>query len=55
MGGRILFQRLETHDGFDPDLAHARPTAGGSRFQSVGLHPPPLGEPKWTEMFSTEH
>ena len=45
VGGGILLQRLETHDGFDADLAQTQPTAGRSRLQSAGLHPPPLGEP----------
>ena len=54
VGGGIVFQRLETDDGFDVDLSQTESTAGRSRLQSAGLHPPPLGEAEWIEMFSTE-
>ena len=54
VGGGILFQRLETDDGFDVDLPQTESTAGRSRLQSAGLHPPPLGEPMESQMFSTE-
>jgi len=50
-----FFSGLKRHDGFDTDLAQARSTAGRSRLQGLGLHPPPLGEAEWAEMFSTEH
>jgi hypothetical protein len=54
VGGGILFQRLETHDGFDHDLAQAQPTPRRSRLQGLGLHPPPLGETLHSDMISTE-
>src|SRR5882724_11006797 len=54
LGGGIVLQRLETDDGFDTNLTQTKPTAGRSRFQSAGLHPPPLGEHTQPTMFSTE-
>ena len=54
LGGGILFQRAETDDGFDPDLPQTEPTAGRSRLQGAGLHPPALAEPMQSWMFSTE-
>jgi MASE1 len=38
----------------DPDLPQTKPTTGRSRLQSAGLHPPPLGIPMLSKMFSTE-
>jgi len=54
VGGGIVFQRLETDDGFDADLPQTGSTAGRSRLQGAGLHPPPLGEPMRSWMLSTE-
>ena len=54
MGGGILFQRFETDDGFDTDLTHTEPTAGRSRLQGAGLHPPALADPLQSRMVSTE-
>ena len=34
--GGIVFQRVETDEGFNADLAQAELTAGRSRLQSVG-------------------
>ena len=50
----IVFQRAETDDGFDAGLTQTEPTAGGSRLQGAGLHPPALAEPMQLRMFSTE-
>src|ERR1017187_2497945 len=54
LGGRVVLQRPETHDGFDAQFPQTQSTAGRSRLQGAGLHPPPLGEYKLIQMFSTE-
>src|SRR5271170_7556517 len=54
VGGGIVFQRVETDDGFDTDLTQTEPTVGGSRLQGAGIHPPALAEPMRSRMFSTE-
>jgi len=56
--GETKYRRLgcwaETDDGFDLDRTQTKPTAGRSRFQGAGLHPPALAEPMQSRMFSTE-
>jgi hypothetical protein len=54
LGGGILFQRVETDDGFNPDLPQTEPTAGRSRLQGPGLHPPAVAGTMRPTMFSTE-
>ncbi len=54
LGGGIVFQRVETDDGFNADFTQAESTVGGSRVQGAGLHPPALAESMQSRMYSTE-
>jgi hypothetical protein len=45
---------MQIADEFDADFPQTGSIVGRSRLRGAGLHPPPLGEPMQSEMFSTE-
>jgi hypothetical protein len=54
LGGGVVFSGLKRTTRINADLTQTQSTAGGSRVQSAGLHPPALAKPIEFRMISTE-
>src|SRR5580692_2464302 len=52
---RNFLQCAQTDDGIDFECSSPGPNGSRSRFESLGLCPPSLGERDSAQMFSTEH